>query len=86
MLYVYRVPGNPISGPILEHLYLRYTYSMLLGDINVDLLVDLAHSVALRDILDNVSLSIISGEAYANFAAQDPTLINVCATCEPEST
>jgi hypothetical protein len=79
-----RVSGCHIFGPILELLYPRYTHSFFLGDLNVDLLVDSARSVALKNMLENVSLSMISGEA-THFSAQVPTLIDVCATCEPES-
>jgi hypothetical protein len=75
-----RVPGNPIFG----HLCPRYTHSLLLDDLNVDLLVDSARFVALRDMLEDVSLIILSREA-TNFSPQVPTLIDVCATFEPES-
>jgi hypothetical protein len=57
---------------------------LLLGDINVDLLVDSARSVALRDMLEDVSRSIVSREV-TNFSATVLTLIDGCATCEPKS-
>jgi Reverse transcriptase (RNA-dependent DNA polymerase) len=79
-----RVPGLPIFGPILEHLYPKYTHSLLLGDLNVDLLIDSARSSALKNMLETVSLDIISREA-TNYSAQIPTLIDICATCEPDS-
>jgi hypothetical protein len=80
-----RVSSSNIFGPVLELLYPRYTHSLFVGDLNVDLLVDSAsRSVALENMLENVSLSIISREA-THFSAKVPTLIDDCATCEPES-
>jgi hypothetical protein len=51
-----RVPGRPIFGPILKHLYPKYTHNLLL---NNDLLVVSARSVALRSMLEVVSRSSI---------------------------
>jgi hypothetical protein len=79
-----RVEGLPIYLPILEDLVPRYAHSIFLGDLNTDLLGNTVRAAELKLRLDSVSLHIISREA-TNFAADPPTLLDICATSEPEA-
>jgi hypothetical protein len=76
--------GLPVCQSILEDLYPRYSHSILLDDLITNLLVNSTRALDLRQKLESVSLTIISKE-LTNFTAASPTLIDICATCEPDS-
>jgi hypothetical protein len=73
-----------IHQPILKDLYPRYSQSIILGDLNTNLLVNSTRALDLRQKLESVSLTIIS-KGQTNVTAASPTLIVICATCEPDS-
>jgi hypothetical protein len=85
--FVYNPPGIlglPIYQPILEDPYPQYSHSIFLGDLNTISLANFARALDLRQRLENVSLTMISKDP-TNFTAASPTLLDICATCEPDS-
>jgi hypothetical protein len=67
----------------LEDLLPRYQHNLLLGDFNINLLVDSREATDFIEKLDDHALTVISKEA-THIQADSATMIDLCLTCFPE--
>jgi Reverse transcriptase (RNA-dependent DNA polymerase) len=79
-----RIEGLPIIAQLMQEYYPKYERSLLLGDFNVNLLVSTPRCTEFQQALDDVCLSVISRIA-TNYTSAIPTLIDICASCDPDS-
>jgi Reverse transcriptase (RNA-dependent DNA polymerase)/Endonuclease-reverse transcriptase len=81
-----RVDGYPHYGQILEELVDKYPRTVIMGDLNVDLLKNTVSSRELEEKLGSLSLSVVNTSEPTHFQSDSrPSLIDIFATNAPDS-